>query len=71
MRFDRFHICLCYYHYLSQTYEGQFSVKYARLSRLLRYFRPGFYEATFDNCDEDVRADVEALIARDESEAGR
>lgn len=41
MYFDRFDICLAWYHYLAEYHEGQGSEKYARLCKLGRYFSPG------------------------------
>ena len=40
MYFDRFDICEAYYLFLSNYHEGMMSLKYKRLSRVLRYFKP-------------------------------
>jgi hypothetical protein len=40
MYFDRFDICEAYYIFLSEYHEGQGSEKYARLCKLLLYFKP-------------------------------
>jgi sarcosine oxidase delta subunit len=38
--FNRFDIAEAYYFYLSENHEGQFSEKYHRLSKLLKWFKP-------------------------------
>ncbi|MCE5255006.1 MAG: hypothetical protein LLG45_12520 [Actinomycetia bacterium] len=40
MYFDRIDICEAYYLFLSLWHEGQSSLKYQRLCRLVAYFHP-------------------------------
>ena len=38
--FDRFDICEAYYLFFSQWHNGQTSIEYQRLSKMLGYFKP-------------------------------
>ena len=52
MYFDRFDICEAYYLFFSHYHEGQWSKKYARLSKMLGYFKPApmlRYDSLTDN----------------------
>jgi hypothetical protein len=40
MYFDRFDICEAYFLALSHCHGGQWSKEYARLCKLMRYFKP-------------------------------
>ena len=40
MYFDRLDICEAWFIYLSENHEGQFCPLYARLSALLKWFKP-------------------------------
>lgn len=40
MYFDRFDICEAYYLALTHCHGGQWSLEYARLCKLSRYFKP-------------------------------
>ena len=40
MYFDRFDICEAYFLALSHCHGGQWSVEYARLCKLMSYFKP-------------------------------
>lgn len=40
MYFDRFDICEAYFLALSHCHNGQWSKEYARLCKLMRYFKP-------------------------------
>jgi hypothetical protein len=61
MYFDRFDICAAYYFYLSETHEGQFSTKYKRLCKLLRYFKPTAC-IKVDNLSENGKAIYDNLM---------
>jgi hypothetical protein len=41
MYFDRFDIVEAYYLALSECHSGQWSREYARLCKIMRYFKPG------------------------------
>ncbi len=52
MYFDRFDIVEAHYLYCADYHEGQASRLYARLCRILQYFKPGpnlTYETLSDN----------------------
>lgn len=53
-----------YFLFFTLTHEGQGSRKYARLSKLLTYFKPA-PALTYETCDEDTRKAVDTLIARE------
>ena len=47
--FDRYQICLGYYHYFLHYHKGQGSREYSRLSMMQRYFKPSRSEQ-FSKC---------------------
>ncbi len=52
MYYDRFDIIEAHYLFFAEYHEGQFSVKYRRLCKLLTYFNPSpifSYESMSDN----------------------
>ncbi len=65
MYFDRYDIACAWYHYLSENHGGQYSPEYARLSRLLTWFRPGASEEYLDGISENARAIYDRLIAQE------
>lgn len=54
--FDRFDIVTAWYAWLSDNHAGQWSPEYARLSRMLGYFRPGYRDGTRESLSENARA---------------
>lgn len=62
MVFDRFDIVSAWYLYLSHTHEGQGSVKYARLSRMLRWYRPAVTTSR-ERLTENARAVYDRLMS--------
>ena len=56
MEFDRFDICEAYYLFLSFYHEGQWSDKYKRLCKLLKYFKPSDLLRDEENLSENGRA---------------
>lgn len=55
-RFERFDVCLAWYHWLSLHHGGQDSREYARLSKLQTYYRPGLYQESFTAMTENAAA---------------
>ena len=65
MYFDRFDICKAHYLFLSEFHEGQFSKKYARLSRLFQYYTPNLNIAGAHNLSENARAIYDCLVDKE------
>lgn len=65
MMFDRFDICAAWYHYLSETHEGQWSAKYARLSRLMSFYSPCESEQHLNRLNPNAYAIYSALMVRE------
>ena len=57
---NRFDIAEAYYFYLSENHEGQFSEKYRRLSKLLKWFKPSPL-LTRDRLSENAQIILENL----------
>lgn len=64
--FDRFDICEAWYLYLGQWYSGQNDPKYARLSRLMQFFKPR-PNLSFETLTENGRRIYLDLIAEEDS----
>ena len=62
MYFNRFDICDAYYLFFSDYHEGQGSDKYARLSRMLEYFKPSPM-LSYDNMSENAQVIYDDLVA--------
>jgi hypothetical protein len=54
MYFDRFDICEAYFLALSHCHGGQWSTEYARLCKLMRYFKPSPF-LSVDSLTENAR----------------
>ncbi len=69
MYYDRFDIVSAYYVFFVHYHEGQWSQKYARLSRILSYFTPGlsFWDNGYDGLTDNGREIYDALVARESS----
>lgn len=61
--FDRFQICEAYYLFLSANHGGQNSKEYAKLSKLLTYFKPS-HMLSYDRADDDLKFAVDELESR-------
>lgn len=58
---NRYVIVESYYLYLSMTHEGQWSKKYARLCKLLKYFKPSPL-----GCNQEAWDNLKILMAREQ-----
>lgn len=67
MYFNRFDICEAWYLYLCFTYEGQWSKKYQRLSKLTGYFKPSPF-LSVDELTENGREIFNQLMSPYEEE---
>ena len=66
MYFDRFDICEAYFLALSHCHGGQWSREYARLCKLMNYFKPSpmlSVDSLSDNAREIYDSVCERLIA--------
>lgn len=63
MYFDRIDICEAWYLFLCDYHEGQGSERYARLSRLCRFFTPRAFLASADDLTENGRAIYDSLAS--------
>ena len=63
MYFDRFDICEAYFLALSHCHGGQWSREYARLSKLMRYFRPA-PSLSVENLSDNARVIYDNACAR-------
>lgn len=66
MIFDRFDIAEAFYLFSSHFHEGQASVKYRRLSRMSRYFKPSPL-LSVESLTENGREIYEALAQKEEA----
>jgi len=63
MYFDRFDICEAYFLALSHCHGGQWSREYARLCKLMRYFRPA-PSLSVDTLNDNARVIYDNACAR-------
>ena len=63
--FNRFDIVEAHYAYYSDYHEGQGSRKYARLSRILGYFRPSPLFRGYESLTENGQEIYDALVERE------
>jgi len=63
MHFDRFDICEAYFLALSHCHGGQWSREYARLCKLMRYFRPA-PSLSVDTLNDNARVIYDNACAR-------
>jgi len=60
MYFDRLDVLDAWYLFLSENHEGQDSLKYLRLCRMLEYYRPGLL-LSYKSLSENARAIYDQL----------
>lgn len=63
MHYDRFDIVDAYYWFLSEYHDGQYSRRYARLSKITSYFSPSILAYGPDS--ENARAIYDELVAKE------
>jgi hypothetical protein len=64
MHFDRFDIVEAYYLFFSHYHRGQYSEEYARLSKIVGYFKPRpnlSFETLSDN-SKDIYSNLEKEV---------
>jgi len=62
MYWDRFDIVEAYFIYLMEYHEGQWSNKYARLSKMYSYFKPSPMLNDRESLSENSRAIYDNLV---------
>jgi len=66
MYWNRFDIVEAYYLFYTHYHEGQWSEKYARLSKIGTYFRPAM-GLSYESMDENGREIYDSLVEREET----
>jgi hypothetical protein len=66
--FNRWDVCLAWYHYLTAHHDGQWSGTYLRLCKLQDYFTPGWGEQHIRGINENAAAIYARLICSREGE---
>jgi len=64
MYFDRFDIVEAYYAFFCDYHEGQYSDKYRRLCRILRYFKPSPLFQGYESLSENARCIYDDLVEK-------
>ncbi len=68
MYYDRFDIVTAYYVFFVHYHEGQWSRKYARLSKILSYFTPGpNWSGDESSLTDNGREIYDQLVSRESS----
>lgn len=65
MYWDRFDICEAYWLFFVNYHEGQSSLKYKRLCRLLRSFKPSPFCGTYAHLTENGKEIYKNLVRKE------